>query len=62
MSIATERKTEGAKRAVELYTRTGCYTTADWNAYAASCKVLGIIPFLDPLVARVPITHVGGPI
>ena len=36
---------------------TGCYTVDDWNVYAAACKVLGIVPLIDPAVCPVPINH-----
>lgn len=56
MSMTT-RKEQDAHRIIDRYTLTGCYTVDDWNVYAAACKMLGIVPLIDPAVCPVPINH-----
>ena len=54
----TTRKEQDAHRIIDRYTLTGCYTVDDWNVYAAACKVLGVVPLIDPAVCPVPINQV----
>ncbi len=54
----TTRKEQDAHRIIDRYTLTGCYTVDDWNVYAAACKVLGLVPMVDPHFAPVPVNQV----
>ena len=54
----TTRKEQDAHRIIDKYTLTGCMTVDDWNTYAAACKVLGLVPMIDPCACPVPINQV----
>lgn len=56
--MPSDRKRLDAQRIIDRYTLTGCYTTDDWNLYAGACKVLGIVPLVDPCAAPIPINRV----
>ena len=57
MSMTT-RKELDAHQIIDRYTLTGCMTADDWNVYAAACKVLGLVPLIDPCACPVPINQV----
>lgn len=57
-NMPSDRKRLDAHRIIDRYTLTGCYTTDDWNLYASACKVLGIVPLIDPCAAPIPINRV----
>jgi len=54
----TTRKEQDAHRIIDRYTLTGCPTVDDWNLYAGACKVLGLVPMVDPHFAPVPVNQV----
>ena len=54
----TTRKELDAHRILDRYALTGCPTVDDWNVYAAACKVLGLVPLIDPCFAPVPVNDI----
>jgi hypothetical protein len=54
----TTRKEQDAHSIIDRYMLTGCYTVDDWNVYAAACKVLGLVPLIDPRECKIPINRV----